>query len=86
MLTKREYEQQVPGRDYTLTGIPERKTRERLKTDAELVQCDCSLTYGLTYQKCRFCGRGWPELPYLLKYAVRHYICAPCREHYRRLP
>lgn len=76
------YGRAKPGVDYVLNGvIPSMKTRQRFAYD-ELVQCDCSAEYGLTYQKCRFCDRGWPDLPYLLKYAVRHYACEDCANHY----
>ena len=43
-----------------------------------LLKCLCDVNYGLTYQKCRFCGTGWPKLTHLWKYAVRHYICDEC--------
>ena len=43
-----------------------------------LIKCACNINFGLTYQKCRFCGAGWPELKHLWKYAVRHYICDGC--------
>jgi hypothetical protein len=72
------------GIDYALTGIPSRKTVARLSE--ELVWCVANADWGLTYQKCRFCGRGWPELKGLFKYAVRHYVCEDCREHYRNSP
>lgn len=70
------------GVDYTLSGVlPGKPTRARLAQP--LTQCDTGAEHGLTYQKCRFCSRGWPELPYLLKYAVRHYACADCVAHYK---
>lgn len=40
--------------------------------------------WGLSYQSCRFCGAGVSDKERigngLWKYAVRHYICGPCRE------
>ena len=33
----------------------------------------------LTYQACRFCQRGWPDVQTLWKYGVRHYACDDCR-------
>ena len=42
--------------------------------------CECGLPHGLTYQKCRYCGAGWPEEKQLWRYAVRHYICSACRD------
>lgn len=36
---------------------------------------------GLSYQKCRLCGRGLGEVRGLWKYGVRHYACDDCREH-----
>jgi hypothetical protein len=41
--------------------------------------CDADPDFGLTYQKCRFCGVSWPKVKGLFKYAVRHYVCADCR-------
>lgn len=41
---------------------------------------DCGHPYGLTYQKCRFCGASWPDVEELWKYSVRHYICSSCRD------
>lgn len=32
----------------------------------------------ITYQTCRFCKRGHPELNGLWKYSVRHWICDDC--------
>jgi hypothetical protein len=36
--------------------------------------------WGLSYHKCRFCSRGYPEIAGLWKYAVRHYCCNDCRK------
>lgn len=46
----------------------------------QATHCIFNLDYGLTYQTCRFCGKGWRELTGLWKYGVRHYICQECRE------
>lgn len=73
-----------PGIDYPLKCSPSRKTRLRLRDN--LIECLCHHEYGLTYQKCRFCERGWPDLRALLKYAVRHYICEDCRAYFLQLP
>lgn len=74
----------TPGVDYTLTGIPSKKTRERLRAmNVEIAAVSCGIqSWQVSYQRCRFCGRGWPKLKRLLKYAVRHYVCDDCREHY----
>jgi hypothetical protein len=77
-----QYGKAEPGVDYTLNGrIPSMESMQRFAYD-DLVHCECSAEYGLTYQKCRFCDRGWPDLPYLLKYGVRHYVCEDCAEHF----
>ena len=82
MKTDVTYGNAKPGVDYALSGvIPSEKTKQRLAYD-DLVKCACSSEYGLVYQTCRFCTRGWPELPYLLKYGVRHYACEDCANYY----
>lgn len=70
----------APGIDYKLVRIPSPKTRARL--EEELVRCDFHHEHGLSYQKCRFCDRGLGDVPYLLKYAVRHYVCEDCKRYY----
>jgi hypothetical protein len=62
------------------------RTRARLNDERDLIpQCSCgSSDWQLSYQKCRFCGRGWPELKHLNKYAVRHYICDDCLAEARK--
>lgn len=71
-----------PGVDYTLNGvIPSQKTKQRFAYD-DLVEIEMSISAGHTVQRCKFCDRGWPELPHLLKYAVRHYVCEDCAEHF----
>jgi anaerobic ribonucleoside-triphosphate reductase len=44
----------------------------------EAIYCGFS-KYGLSYQKCRFCGASFDKVAGLWKYAVRHYICEECR-------
>lgn len=36
--------------------------------------------FGISYQKCRFCGQGSEEHEGLWKYGVRHWVCTPCRD------
>ena len=73
------------GIDYALKATPNRST-VRGWEGRTLIQCLCDAKYGLTYQKCRFCHRGWPELSHLLKYAVRHYVCNDCYRYFSAMP
>ena len=73
------------GHAATMLRSPSRQIRRRLQ-DA-LPERDCGMEdWQLTYQKCRFCDRSWPELKSLFKFAVRHWICADCIEAIRQLP
>lgn len=77
-----KYGSASPGVDYTLTGvIPSMKSRQRFRFD-DLVHVELSIASGYVYQSCRFCSRGWPNIPYLLKYAVRHYVCQDCAKYF----
>lgn len=69
----------------TMRRSPSRQTRERLNNS--LPKCECGpKDYQLSYQKCRFCDRGWPDLRHLFKYAVRHYVCRDCLDFLLQLP
>lgn len=77
-----EYGKALPGVDYVLKGsIPSMYSKRRFAYD-DLVHVELSISMGHTDIKCRCCRRGWPELPYLLKYAVRHYVCEDCANYY----
>lgn len=36
--------------------------------------------FGISYQKCRYCGQGSETHDGLWKYGVRHWVCTPCRD------
>jgi len=55
-------------------------TRWALK---DAIWCVFQSDWGLTYQLCRFCGRGRDHKKQgdgLWKYGVRHYACTECRD------
>lgn len=55
-------------------------TKAKLKALNPWDWCAFYLTEcSITYQSCRFCKRGHPEVKGLWHYAVRHYACNDCK-------
>ena len=61
------------------TAVARKRLREKLAALKPWQQQPFNWYDGLTYQSCRFCKRGFGDVPALWQYSLRAYICDDCK-------